>query len=296
MTGTSDSRVGTGINHDLAKQNTIQVAGTHSISYREYGDSEGTPLIFFHGTPGSALLGAVFQDPAREAGRKVIAIDRPGYGSSSPWPNRTLTDTGTFVSAVLEDVGATAADLVGFSGGGPHALAVATTHPDRVRDLHLVGGVAPPSLRERTPAVQRTLSGLARRLPTLVKGVFRAQAWVADHASASFIVRQYIDGNQDHIPEEIAEIVRRDFVTAFADHRSGAVQELRMLNGSWRPLLETIDRPVQLWHGDTDTNVPIENARKVRDRLPDAELEVFENADHLTALLLSRDPIFDRDQ
>lgn len=295
MSGASDSGAGTKTNHDPAVQNTVMVNGTQTIGYREYGDSEGTPLIFLHGTPGSAILGEVFQDRARETGTRVIAIDRPGYGTSSPWPNRTLTDTGTFVTAVLDDIGATAADLVGFSGGGPHALAVGTTHPDRVGDLHIVGGVAPPSLRERTPAVQRTLSGLARRLPTLVKGVFRAQAWVADRASPSFILGQYTDGNQDHIPDDVAEIVRRDFVTAFATHRSGAAHELRMLSGSWATLLDGVDRPVQLWHGDNDTNVPVENARKVRDRLPDADLEVFEDADHLTALLLSRDPIFDRD-
>lgn len=275
------------------QRRTIEVDGDRTLSYLEYGDPQGTPLVFLHGTPGSGLLGALFRDGARRTETRVLAIDRPGYGRSSSWPDRALSDTGDFVTAVLEDAGASAADLVGFSGGGPHALAVAATHPDHVRDLHVVGGVAPSSLRERTPTVQRTLSGLARHLPTLVGGLFRAQAWIADRRSPSFVVAQYTDGGAETIPDDVAKIVSQDFVAAFSRRRSGAVHELRMLDGSWASLLDDVDRPVRLWHGRRDTNVPVENARNVRDRLPDAELEVFDDADHLRSLLRSRSPILE---
>ena len=289
-----ESRDGSPI--DARRRRTTDIDGDRSVSYVEYGDSEGAPLVFLHGTPGSALLGALFRDGARRTGTQVLAIDRPGYGQSSSWPDRTLSDTGDFVTAVLDDVGESEADVIGFSGGGPHALAVAATHQDRVRNLHVVGGVAPPSLSERTPTVQRTLSGLAERVPTLVRGLFRAQAWIADRHSPSFVVAQYTDRDAEGVPDDVAGIVSRDFVAAFSTRRTGAVHELRMLNGSWAWLLDEVDRPVRLWHGDGDTNVPVENARNVRNRLPDAEIEVFDDADHLTSLLRSRSPILEGDQ
>ncbi|MFT4892167.1 MAG: pimeloyl-ACP methyl ester carboxylesterase [Halobacteriales archaeon] len=293
MPGIADVRSGTASIDGPDGRRRTDVDGDHTISYVEYGDPQGQPLVFLHGTPGSALLGAVFRDHARRTATRVIAIDRPGYGRSSSWPTRSLTDTGAFVTAVMDDAGASEAGLVGFSGGGPHALAVAATHPDRVRDLHVVGGVVPPSLRQRTPIVQRTLSGMAERLPTLVKGLFRAQAWIAVRGPSSFVVAQYTNGDREEIPEQVAEIVRRDFVTAFATQRSGAVHELRMLNGSWASVLDDVDQPVRLWHGDGDTNVPVENARNLADRLSDAELEVFDDADHLSSLLRSRAPILE---
>ena len=278
------------------RRREVDVDRDRSVSYVEYGDPRGTPLVFLHGTPGSALLGGLFSDHARQADTRVLAIDRPGYGRFPSWPDRSLRDTGDFVTPVLDDADATAADVVGFSGGGPHALAVAATYPDRVRNLHVVGGVAPPSLRERTPTVQATLSGLSERVPTLVRGLFRAQAWIADRRPPSFVVAQYTDGNGESIPDDVAEAVRRDFVAAVSTRQSGAVHELRMLNGSWASLLDDVDRPVRLWHGARDTNVPIENARNVRDRLPDAQLEVFDDADHLGSLLRSRSPILEGDR
>lgn len=296
MTAATEAGSGSGPSTSGGQRRTIEVDGDRTISYLEYGDPQGTPLVFLHGTPGSGLLGALFRDQARRTETRVLAIDRPGYGRSSSWPDRTLADTGDFVTAVLEDAGASAADLVGFSGGGPHALAVGATHPGRIRDLHVVGGVAPPFLRERTPPLQRTLSGLARHLPTVVGGLFRAQAWIANRQSPSFVVAQYTDGDGATIPDDVAEIVSQDFVAALSTRRSGAVHELRMLNGTWASLLEDVDRPVRLWHGRGDTNVPVANARNVRDRLPDGELEVFDDADHLRSLLRSRSPVLERDR
>jgi len=278
------------------RRREVDVDRGRSVSYVEYGDPRGTPLVFLHGTPGSALLGGLFRERARQADTRVLAVDRPGYGRSASWPDRTLRDTGDFVVPVLDDAGVAAADVVGFSGGGPHALAVAATYPDCVRNLHVVGGVAPPSLRERTPTMQRTLSGLAERVPTLVRGLVRAQAWIADRRPPSFVVAQYTDGNGDTIPDDVAQVVSRDFVASVSTRRSGVVHELRMLNGSWASFLDDVDRPVRLWHGTRDTNVPIENAHNVRDRLPDARIEVFDDADHLGSLLRSRSPILEGDR
>lgn len=105
---------------------TVSVAG-RSVAYAEYGAPAGRPVAVLHGTPGSSRLAGLFAPAAAEQGVRLLAVDRPGYGDSEPWPDRSLADIGSVVTSVLDDAGVDAAGLVGFSGGGPHALAVAAT-------------------------------------------------------------------------------------------------------------------------------------------------------------------------
>lgn len=262
--------------------------GGRTVSYAEYGSPGGTPVVFLHGTPGSRRLGGLFHGAARDAGVRLLAPDRPGYGESDPWPARTLADTGAFVAAVLDAAGVRTAGVVGFSGGGPHALAAAATLGDRVRDVDVVAGTPPPSLGRRPPT-QRALAAMAGRTPRLLRALLGGQAWVARRAPPAVVVSQYATAEgRDALAEWEAELVRRDFVEAVGRRRSGAATEFRLLAGEWEGLLDRVDRRVRLWHGGRDANVPVAGARRLSERIPDARLTVFEGADHLTTLLRSR--------
>jgi pimeloyl-ACP methyl ester carboxylesterase len=261
------------------------------VAYTEYGDSGGVPVLFFHGTPGSRLLGAVYADAARERGLRVLAVDRPGYGDSEPWPERTLADTGAFAVPVLDDAGVDRAGVVGFSGGGPHALALAASHPDRVRQVALVGGAVPQDCGPADPLTQRLLGTLAARTPRLLGGLLRVQTWVA-RRNPSAVLGQYTSGDTGDVPADVTELVGRDFVEALETSRNGLLVESRLFGRPWDVTLEGIDVPVGLWHGERDENVPLEGARGLQERLPEAELTTFET-DHLRTLLASRSAVLD---
>jgi len=269
----------------------VPIDDDRHVAYAEYGDPAGHPVVFFHGTPGSRRLGRLFDDAARREGVRVLAPDRPGYGRSSPWPMRDLSDTGAFVAPVLDDAGVDRVGVVGFSGGGPHALAFAATHGGRVASVDIVAGATPPSLPPRAPPMQRLLGRLASTTPRLLSGLIRAQAWLADHLAPAVVVSQY---TAETPPDEMTTLVARDFVDAVAHSQCGVVTELELLVTPWDLPLGTVDRPVRLWHGARDTNVPIDAARALRDRLPDARLTAFEDADHLAALLRSHEQIVSR--
>ncbi|WP_137284106.1 alpha/beta fold hydrolase [Halorussus salinisoli] len=284
-----------GESSDDAGTRTVSVDEGRSVSYAEYGIPDGRPVVFLHGTPGSRVLGRLFDECARRNGTRLLAPDRPGYGKSSPWPDRTPTDTGEFVAAMLDDAGVSRARVVGFSGGGAFALALAATRGELVSEIDVVSGATPPSLSNDTPRVQRLLGLFARTTPRLLRGLFRGQTWLAERAPPSVVVSQYAteDGRAE-IPDEVAELVKRDFVAGFERRRSGAVTELRLLAREWDFSLAEIDHPVRLWHGGRDANVPVDDARRVAERLPNGELTVFEDADHLTTLLRSRSRILER--
>lgn len=117
------------------------------------GSRSGRRVIYIHGTPGDALAWA--DDLAEPVpGTEAVAIDRPGFGKSSPrraFPS--LQDQAAAIEPLLDSTDAPAI-LVGHSLGAPIAAAVAAAYPDRVGGLVLVAGSLDPDL-ERVLTVQR---------------------------------------------------------------------------------------------------------------------------------------------
>jgi pimeloyl-ACP methyl ester carboxylesterase len=261
--------------------------GGRTVAHATYGSPDGTPVVFFHGTPGSRRLGGLWHEEARRADVRLVAIERPGCGRSDGWPARTLADTGRFTVPVLDDLGIDRAGVVGFSGGGPHALALAATRPDRVRRVDVVAGSAPPSVVE-APAVARVLGALSERTPRVVELLLRGQARLAGRLGPSVVVSQYTtDGPPPELTDEAAALLREDFRAAVGGDGRGAAREFALLAAEWDVSPEDVDVPVGLHHGDRDANAPIAGARRLADALPAGDLTVLSGADHLATLLRS---------
>ncbi|UIO99768.1 alpha/beta hydrolase [Halobaculum sp. CBA1158] len=269
-----------------AEATTAPVSAERRVAYTEYGSPDGAPVVFLHGTPGSRLLGGLFDSVAADAGVRLLAPDRPGYGRSPPWTGRSVSDGARIVAAVLDDAGVAEADLLAFSGGAPSAFATAATRPDRVGRVEVVAGAPPPGIVDHRPAVQAVLGGLATTTPTLLRGLLGGQAWLARRLDPSFVVGQYTTGDPaEAVPERTAAIVREDFLEAFSRSRRGAVTEFRHAADGWDVDPEAVHAEVRLWHGSDDANVPIDGARRLASTLPAARLRVIDGADHLQTLL-----------
>jgi len=264
----------------------VELGNGTRVTYTEYGCPDGTPVVVLHGTPGSRRLGRLFETDALEHDVRVLALDRPGFGDATPWPDRSIADAGRFVTAVLDDAGVEAAGLIAFSGGAAHALATAASDPARVTRVDVVSGATPPSVTDATPTVQRLLAGLATATPTLLGGLLRGQATLARRLDPSFVVNQYTTG-ESAIPEEVAAVVKADFLAALAGDASGAVTEFRNAARAWGVPYAEITVPVRFRHGSADTNVPIDGVHRLADRLPTGRVDVLDGADHLDTLVRS---------
>ncbi|WP_280536935.1 alpha/beta hydrolase [Halopenitus sp. POP-27] len=271
-----------------ADAGTVLVDGSRRIAHAEYGDPDGTPVLFFHGTPGSRLLATLLEPAATEHGIRLIAFDRPGYGRSDPQPDRTVRDAGANAIAVLDAVGIETAGLVGFSGGSAHALATAATHPDRVDRVDVIAGIAPPRFSDSRSSAPRLLAGLARRAPSVLGSVLRADAWVIERRSPAAATSRYTsDAVDEPVPDDVAAIVKADLLEAVARSRSGVVTEFRTTAAEWGIPLDRLveaDIDVRFRHGDADTNASIADVRRFSQALATAEIRVLEGADHLRTL------------
>src|SRR4051794_20073909 len=108
------------------------------------GDPDGFALLFHGGTPSAVAEFPMLDEAARALGLRVVTFSRPGYGASTPRtaPGRYVDDVEESV-AVLDHLGIGEFLTLGWSSGGPRALACGVLLPDRCRAVATLSGVAP---------------------------------------------------------------------------------------------------------------------------------------------------------
>jgi pimeloyl-ACP methyl ester carboxylesterase len=227
-----------------------------TLEYADLGDPSGVPVFFFHGTPATGGQAAVVADAARSHGVRLLAPSRPGYGDS------TLSPPGlkASVADVLELADRLALErfgVMGASGGGPFALAVAAVAPDRVSAVAVHAG--PGVYSEVKPEV---LGDDDRRA-----------------------LAQLADGDVDEamrITTEIGDADLADLRGLSAAEFTAALQKMAPPGESWfdrHPDLRDVDltaitTPVRLVYGESDRMTELTHAQWLQERLPDAHLVV----------------------
>lgn len=257
-------------------------------------------MVYLHGTPDSRLARHPDDELSAEAGVRLLAVDRPGYGSSAPpGPGTTATEVGKLFAAdvreLLDRLGVDEAVLLAWSGGALPALALAAS-PDltgRVTELVVVAGVVPREAYD-DPAVgavgpeRGSLFELADDMPPAELGEMVAPMlapYPCDGDLAAEHQRERRDqsdqaalagvpGAVEQMAAALVEAVRNGVAGVAADvvaqHYPDAV-----------PTLEQVDLPVRLWYGSNDQVAPPAFGSWYAKHLPNAELTIVEGAGHV---------------
>jgi pimeloyl-ACP methyl ester carboxylesterase len=117
-----------------------------SLEVGTLGEASGATVLFHHGTPGSANLVKMLAALAEDGSLFVITTSRAGYGKSSRLEGRDVASVVHDARAVLDALGRSDYVVVGWSGGGPHALACAALDAPRCRAAWSLAGVVPTNL------------------------------------------------------------------------------------------------------------------------------------------------------
>jgi len=284
----------------MATEDTGRFSLTHALSdgrrlgYADTGLPSGRPLVFFHGTPSSRLDAEWLDDAAARAGWRLLAIDRPGIGLSSPVHGGAVPDLAADVAELLDALDLDVAGVLGYSGGAPFALATAHELPDRVDLVGVVSGWGPPDRSDAyvdVATIERLSDAIARHVPVLTRAMFAAvntSLRLAPTTSARLLARR-LEGEApelDPTPEALHPVLE-----AFRQGSAGAARDLHLIVRPWGFALDEITAPVRLWHGDRDHEVPLHHSEYVAGAVRDGHLEVIEGGDHL-ALYRHADEIF----
>ncbi len=270
---------------------TVRVASGRTVGYYEYGDPAGAPLFALHGVPACGAGFTWADEPARVRGVRVIAPDRPGVGRSDPLPRRPVVEYVAELLAVADGLGFERFAVLGYSGGGPFACALAYGAPDRLTKVGVAAGMgqvgvwASASDFETTDARFLTMS---QRRPWLARAILRTvctMARVAPKQAVASFAKELSPRDRETLQalgEPRAGIAL--FTQAFLRGARGVVDDYAALAQPWGFDVERITVPLLVWQGDADTMVPLAHARALVERVPNATLTVFPGEGHLAPI------------
>jgi pimeloyl-ACP methyl ester carboxylesterase len=272
---------------------TLSLKDGRNIGYIEYGDKQGVPVMFFHGTPGSRLMFLEDDEISKELGIRLISLDRPGFGLSTPKPNRTLLDWVDDVREVADLLKLDTFSVIGVSGGGAFAAACAYALPERIQTAALVSS-AVPFINGKPPKSQMFANKLAfflaKRAPWILKASYRASKKQIEQQPEKFM-KQTKEGNK-HLnewdrqflqTEEQLKSLMMHLYEAMRHSVDECVNEPVLLTKPWGFSFEDINIPVDIWHGKDDRMAPFDEMEKLVPTFKKAKTHFVSGAGHFLA-------------
>jgi pimeloyl-ACP methyl ester carboxylesterase len=240
-----------------------------------YDVGDGVPVFWHHGTPNLGLP----PEPLFRRGVRWISYDRPGYGTSTAVPDRTVASAAADISHIADALDIEQFAVFGHSGGAPHALACAALLPDRVTAAVAAAPLAPFD---------------ADGLDWFAGMVTSAEASLRAAAAGREAKERYEASGAEYD----MEFTEADLATLRGPWSwFGKVVEPALAHGP-APLIDddlayvtpwgfdpaSITVPTLLLHGDRDGINPPAHSRWLASRIPAAELRLTPGDGHISVL------------
>lgn len=270
------------------------------MSFAEYGTPRGPALVWMHGTPGARRqIPLEARELALREGLRIIGIDRPGIGSSTPFLYPDVLDWAEDLALILDALAVDEARIIGLSGGGPYALAAGAAMPDRIAGVGVLGGVAPTAGPDAADggAIQ-----LAVRLAPVLDlarvplgvGLTQAIRVVRPLAGPALDLYAAVQPTGDRTllsRPEFKAMFLDDLLNGSRFQTLAPLNDLVLFTRPWGFDLADVAVPVRWWHGDADHIVPFRHGQHVVDRLPDAVMTVIGGESHLGGLGIAEEVV-----
>lgn len=275
-------------------ESMVTLAGGRALGYAEFGDPDGKPVLWFHGTPGARK-----QIPpdsprlAEEMGIRLIVIERPGTGFSTSYTYDCVLDWAKDVEAFADGLGLDRFAVVGLSGGGPYVLAACHALPERVIAGAVLGGIGPtrgdeaaPGYTRMLPLVEPVIAALRIPLGEAITYLVRPIRGVASQAFDIYCkVAPPADRPVMRVPE-MKGMFLNDLLTAVEGGLRAPVSDLVLFGRKWGFSLTDIHVPVKFWHGDADGIVPLSHGEFQAAMVPGASLVLCPGGGHFAGFIL----------
>jgi pimeloyl-ACP methyl ester carboxylesterase len=272
---------------DVVDEHLVRTDG-RTVAWTQTG--EGIPVLRLPGTPGARWSLPTDRSQWTELGLRVITTERPGFGRSTRLAGRQFREHSDDLAAILDHLGLERVYLIGGSGGGPHVLAFAAHHPDRV--IAATVRVGYPLLKddeydEMVPlnaAVFRAgRAGDEQRVRELLADEHEDTLQSGPMAALDLAMATAPQSDREVMNDPVWRAsVEKGLTEAFAQGIDGWVDESLALDGRWTDIdLTAIRTTVTWWHGRADRNCPFPAAQRLVDSLPTATMRELTGGGHL---------------
>jgi pimeloyl-ACP methyl ester carboxylesterase len=261
------------------------------VEYWDGGDPAGRAMIFHPGTPVSRLLGRWAHEAALAAGVRLVSLNRPGYGGSTPATGTpSLLAVGRDTAALATRLGLDQYAVLGSSGGGPFAVATAVASPGAVSALGVVGGVGPwrllddpsASLDDRTCLAHLDTGEVDAAWACMTQDVTERRGGLSPNEAVAAIFA----GDASALTTDAAYLaIWAENMRVVLSNLSGYVFDNLAWGGPWDVDPRDVVAPGLLWYGTVDEHCPADrHGRWYADRIARSQLVVVPSTGHVDVI------------
>ncbi|OBJ41196.1 alpha/beta hydrolase [Mycolicibacterium mucogenicum] len=274
-------------------EGNIAVGEDRQIGFAEFGNPQGRAVFWLHGTPGARRqIPTEARSFAARNNIRLIGIDRPGIGSSTPYQYENVLGFTEDLRTIADTLGINRFAVIGLSGGGPYTLATAAAMPDRVVMAAVLGGVAPLIGED---GISSGLMELAKIVRPILEVADTPIRWVAGSLikviapfgspALDLYARISPDGDRNLLSRpEFKAMFLDDLLNGSRKQLAAPFADIVVFARDWGFRLEDIKVPVRWWHGDADHIVPYAHGQHAVARIADAEMFTLPGESHLAGL------------
>jgi len=272
---------------------TISARDGRRLEVLTAGPPDGRPLFFHTGTPAGLMAPAPVVDLAAQRGLRIVLCARPGYQRSDPRPGRRVADVADDVAAALDALSAGQFVTVGWSGGGPHALACAALLPGRCLAAATMAGVAPyraegldwlAGMGPENVAEFGAAASDQDRLQSLLEDQARGLAAVQGPQVAAAFGELVAAADTAALTGEFADYLAASLRAAVSNGVAGWRDDDLAFVSDWGFSLAQAGSgaPVSIWQGGQDRMVPWAHGEWLAANVPGARAHMLPGEGHLT--------------
>jgi pimeloyl-ACP methyl ester carboxylesterase len=258
------------------------------------GPEDGRPLVVHTGTPGAGVVFAPWVREGDGRGLRHISYSRPGYGQSDRRAGRIVADCVVDVAAIADELGIEQFLTVGWSGGGPHALACAALLPERTVAAATLGSVAPRGAQGLDWLDGMGAENLAE-FAAAAAGEEQLRAYLERDGAAL----AGASGPELHeaLGDLLSDVDRGVLTSEFADYLAASARA-GLAHGLWGWFdddlafirdwgfdLGAITRPVTIWQGQHDRFVPFAHGEWLAGHTAGARPRLLSEHGHLSIVI-----------
>jgi pimeloyl-ACP methyl ester carboxylesterase len=273
------------------RRETVTAADGRRLDVTITGPDGGGTIIGHGGTPDDGRLYPETVAAGTERGLRHVSFARPGYVGSDRHEGRSVADCAADVEAIADALGIERFHVVGWSGGGPHALACAALLPERVLATATIAGAAPHDAedldwREGMGEENIEEMGLAEQGADALRPWMEGQADEIRASTPDDLLR--ILGDLVSEPDravlngEYAEQSHASLQNSISTGIFGWLDDDLAFVRPWGFALDSIRVPVSIWQGRQDRFVPISHGEWLAAKVPGARSHLLESEGHIS--------------
>lgn len=230
-------------------------------------EGTGRPVLMLHGSPGGYDAGPLFASMLGLGGWRIISPSRPGYLRTPSSSGRAPQEQADLMIALLDALQVEDASVVGISGGGPCALALADKHSERCTRLVMIEALS-DSYSEHS---------MYAALPPVARlGKWTSTALMKSNAPA-YLARWAGRFEESGMVTELAHSFAR-----YDLRRQGYELDMSQFEALGPMPVDRVTMPTLIAHGDEDTDVPVAQARELAARIPQSRLVIAQGCNHMS--------------